>query len=394
MSQLLATLVVMEEGIGRRIKLFRRQRGLTGEELGQAVGLRKDQISRIESGERQIEVTEAALIAEALEVTIGDLLGNKPSKSLALAARVMAPLADGEAAPAQLRVRQILEVDSVLANATGSKTPEPSEGGLSAYEHARHSSPRASSTNRGYAIAKAVRSDLGLGGAPILDLPALIESNFGVDVVLWPTGESVSGLCVHGDGVAVLFVSSSFPYGHQRFTLAHELAHHLVDDPQEVVIDEDLFGRGTPPETTANAFAAELLMPDSSIKSLVDRQRIDASTIQMLMRTFGVSYQALIVRLHALRLISDNARTAWEARSPSSVLREAGDPDPAELVFADGAKRVPPRLWRTARLGYSEGKVGISALAGLQQRDPEDLYTELVEEGLYPPLVQDDLSDI
>lgn len=384
----------MAQGIGPRIRGFRQQRGLTGEQLGSAVGLGKDQISRIESGERQIEVTEAALIAEALEVTIRDLLGTQPSKSLALAARVMSPLADGVSAPAQQRVRQVLEVDSVLADATGAKASEPTEGGRRAYEHARQPSGRGSATKLGYSVAKAVRSDLDLGEAPILDLPGLIESRFGVDVVVWPTGDSVSGLCAHGDGVAVLFASSSFPRGHQRFTIAHELAHHLFGDPREVVIDEDLFGRGTPPETTANAFAAAFLMPESGIKSLVDRQRVDASTIQMLMRTFGVSYQALIVRLHALRLISDQERTAWEGRSPSSVLHAAGDPDPAELVFADEAKRVPPRMWRVARQGYSEGKVGIGTLAGLQQKDPEDLYVELVEEGLYPPAVEDDLSDI
>jgi Zn-dependent peptidase ImmA (M78 family)/transcriptional regulator with XRE-family HTH domain len=384
----------MEADIGRRIRSFREQQGMTGTQLGAAVDLRKDQISRIESGDRQLEVTEAALIADALGVTLGDLLGRERSKSLALAARVMAPLENGQAEAAQRRVHQLLELDAILVDSMGSRRGAPSDLGGQAYESAHVLTRQTSATNRGHALAEAIRSDLGLGDAPIPDLPALIETHFGVDVLVWPTGPEVSGLCVHGDGVALLFATSSATSGHLRFTLAHELAHHLLDDPQEVVIDEDLFSKGTSPEVTANAFASALLMPAAGIRSVVDRRKVDAAMIQSLIRTFEVSYAAIVIRLEALGLIDVLERTQWESRTSTSVLTEAGDPNPSELTGQSEAKRVPPRLWRAARLGYAEGKVGISILAGLQDADVEELYGELAREGLYPPILVDDLSDI
>lgn len=204
----------------------------------------------------------------------------------------------------------------------------------------------------------------------------------------------MSGLCVHDDGVALLFASSSATTGHLRFTLAHELAHHLLDDPQEIVIDKDLFSRGTSPEVTANAFASALLMPVAGIRSVIDGHKVDTAMIQSLIRTFGVSYTSIVIRLETLGLIDNLERKRWESRTPTSVLTEAGDPNPMELTGQNEAKRVPPRLWRAARLGYAQGKVGIGILAGLQDADVEELYGELAREGLYPPVLADDLSDI
>lgn len=173
----------MEADIGRRIRSFRELRGMTGTQLGAAVDLRKDQISRIESGDRQLEVTEAALIADTLGVTLGDLLGREPSKSLALAARVMTPLENGQAEAAQRRVHQLLELDAILTDSMGSLRAAPSDLGSQVYKSAHVLTRQTSATNRGHALAEAVRSDLGLGNGPIPDLPTLIETHFGVDVL-------------------------------------------------------------------------------------------------------------------------------------------------------------------------------------------------------------------
>jgi Zn-dependent peptidase ImmA (M78 family) len=174
---------------------------------------------------------------------------------------------------------------------------------------------------------------LGLGRAPIRDLPALVERHFGLGAVTWPVGKSVSGLCAHGADVAVM-LSSSFPLGHQRFTAAHEIAHHLLADPREVIIESDVLAVVTPPERRANAFAAALLRPADGLREVVNDSPVDEAVLAELMREFGVSYTALLYRLAdpAVRLMSPATRDNWLQHAPTSVLRAAGDPAPAELT--------------------------------------------------------------
>src|SRR2546430_6990917 len=81
----------VENTLGARIAKLREARGLTGEQLGRALGLQKSQISKIESGTRRLDVSEVALMADALGVSLGELLGTSQSRSLAIASRVIAP---------------------------------------------------------------------------------------------------------------------------------------------------------------------------------------------------------------------------------------------------------------------------------------------------------------
>src|SRR5271156_2027702 len=77
-----------DNGLGARIAALREARGMTGEELGSAIGLSRSQISKIEHGTRRLDVSEIAEIADVFEVTLGEVLGVERSGSLALAARV------------------------------------------------------------------------------------------------------------------------------------------------------------------------------------------------------------------------------------------------------------------------------------------------------------------
>src|SRR5215470_19505657 len=60
--------------VGARVAQARRRAGMTGSQLGAAVGLRKDQISKIESGKRRLDIGELPDIAAALGVTVRYLL--------------------------------------------------------------------------------------------------------------------------------------------------------------------------------------------------------------------------------------------------------------------------------------------------------------------------------
>ena len=384
--------------LGARVAALREERGLTGQQLGDALGLTRSQVSKIERGSRKLDVSEVAVIADALQVSLPEILGVQRSGALALAARVMsAPAADGTQ-PSRRRMRQLLEAEATLADATGLRQHQPTPSGqkvLADIAHAGLAGGRVPQRD-GERLAEIVRDGLGLGRGPVADVAELAEQHFGLDVLSWPTGSAVSGLCAHGDGVAMILVSSAFPRGHQRFTTAHELAHHLLGDPREVVVDSDLYAVNTPMERRANAFAAALLMPAEGLRDVVAGRPVDETALAQLMRHFGVSFAALISRLadRSVGLLTVKQRDAWRGQSVTAVLRAAGDAAPQELTSADENKRVPPRLWRAAQAGYQSGRVGIGTLAALADEDAEQLFTRLAEQDVLPPAIADDLSDL
>jgi Zn-dependent peptidase ImmA (M78 family)/transcriptional regulator with XRE-family HTH domain len=386
-----------ERSVGSRIAALREARGMTGAQLGAVIGLTKSQISKIENGTRNLDVSEVALVADALGVTLAEILGVERKGGLALAARVMNELTEAEALPARRRVRQVLEAESALADAVGLLPARPSEAGSAVIARARaETRSTGSPASQGARLAAEAREALGLGRAPIADLGALCERHFGLAVLAWPTGQAVSGLCAHGDGVALSFVSTSFPLGHQRFTAAHELAHHILGDPREVIVEGDLFAVNTPVEQRANAFAAALLMPADGLREVVARRPVDAIVLAELMREFTVSYRALLFRLadRSVRLLTQPQRDKWLQRTPTSVLQEGGYLHPAELTVPDQARRVPARLWQAAQHGYESGRVGIGLLSALLDEEAEDVFEQLASEGIRPPIPRDDLADL
>lgn len=79
-----------ERSVGERIAALRTVRGLTGDQLGSTVGLTESQVSEVENGTRKLDVSELAVLADALGVTLAEILGVELGGIRALAARVMA----------------------------------------------------------------------------------------------------------------------------------------------------------------------------------------------------------------------------------------------------------------------------------------------------------------
>lgn len=63
------------KNLGLSIKLERVRRGLSQEELAERAGLHRTYIGMVERAERNITVVNLALIAKALNISIGTLLG-------------------------------------------------------------------------------------------------------------------------------------------------------------------------------------------------------------------------------------------------------------------------------------------------------------------------------
>lgn len=67
-----------DKRFGKRARALRKFRGLTLEELGEAVGLNLNVVNRIEMGSRKTSVGEAEAISAALGVRLELLVGDYP----------------------------------------------------------------------------------------------------------------------------------------------------------------------------------------------------------------------------------------------------------------------------------------------------------------------------
>lgn len=385
--------------IGARIAEARAARGLTGTRLGELVGLRKDQVSKIESGLRRVAVSELPRFASALGVTVRQLLGQAEGPSLAMAARLAANVAPAAMAPARRQARQLLELDDLLTQVVGMVSPRSSASGARVMELARQRfaatpTTRSSARRQGLELAELTRHELDLGSDALGDLAAIIEAHFAVDVALSPLGTEADGLCVHAGGVALILASTDYSVGHLRFTLAHELGHHLLGDPRDVIEEnEHAMFADDAVEWRANAFAGHLLMPERGVKAVLDwlgepGLGVTERAVVGLMEHFGTSRQALLYQLNLLGLLSfDAGQQIQRNRSVASAV--AMYPDVAPTGAATDIRRIhraPERLVRQAISAARQQRLGLSIAATLLGRNDDDqLWAEIMGENPAEP---------
>ncbi len=98
---------------------------------------------------------------------------------------------------------------------------------------------------------------------PPVDIQHLAEL-CGVQVLERPFPDALSGLVLEMRPGAIIGINSNHHANRKRFSMAHELGHHLLKHAERFHIDVndgDLPGNDYQSERAANEFAAELLMP-------------------------------------------------------------------------------------------------------------------------------------
>ncbi|WP_328443409.1 XRE family transcriptional regulator [Streptomyces sp. NBC_00386] len=375
--------------VGRRVGQARQRRALTGEALGSLVGLGKDQISKIENGRRRVSVRELPKFAHALGVTVASLLGQPSRPTLAMAHRLAGDGGPGEDNNAKRRALELLEVEDILAQRAQTWPSVVTRSGRCVLDFARNelSTPRnrSEAQRQGKRLAEFTRNELGLGSYELGDLPGLIERHFGVDVALSPLGDRADGLCVHDDDVALIVASTDFSQGHVRFTLTHELGHHLLKDPRDV-IDEgehDMYADDLT-ERRVNAFAGHLLMPEDGIRETLawlSASRVTERSLVALMEQFGVSFSALLIQLRDIGLITpDQSGQLKKLAVQQLVERHVSVAPTGAGISALKTVRAPERLLGAAVEAARNERIGLAVVATLLQReDDEALWEDVMQ---------------
>jgi Zn-dependent peptidase ImmA (M78 family) len=144
----------------------------------------------------------------------------------------------------------------------------------------------------------------------------------GAELVYQGLDSDLSGFVYREAQQAVIGVNTTHSQTRQNFTIAHELGHLLLHQKETVHYDNNfpihlrsgLSSEGTDDtEKEANYFAAVLLMPanflEKDLKEAVQKSGgmyfLDDDVISSLAKRYGVSTQALIIRLKNLGYIEE-----------------------------------------------------------------------------------------
>lgn len=353
--------------LGRRLREARKRAGLTQGELAQAVGLDQSAISRVENGAPATS-SVLARIADAVGEPLWALF--RPVENLAHAFRASAGVT-----PATRRGLDSL--DQLLDDLGFLRELQALSSGRSGPHNVVE--PRTPGRPADFALAREraahCRGRLGLEpDAPVGDIVQALES-LGLNVVLQPLGdEAADGIYVRRADVAVVLLNSDQYPARLTWSGAHELGHDEMG-VAGVVVDETTYGGKEPPEQEADAFAAEFLVPSAALRKLEDRCDTPEE-VATLAREYGVSYPAMVYRLHNSQLIRASHRDWLLERKPTDFDRGF------DTAIVRGGLRLPHALQAGARRAYVNRDISLARLADMLHRDRSRLREDLLWEGI------------
>lgn len=262
--------------IGLRLLDARRSRGMTQEALAELAGVSQSAIAMWEKGKRTPRVEELVQLASALGEDVSSFLP-RPRELEPLRAILRAETTELDQGKLGRELERVVDV---------------------AEEMPMQRARIAISATDPHSAAQELLTAAKAEGPPIN--AARIAQLCGVRVVAKPLADALSGAILELEDGPVIAVNEAQAMARQRFTIAHELGHHLLRHHDRFHVDLSAHTEaGEPPgynwlhERQANEFAADLLMP----AALVHREAAEAKSPRALARRFRVSPMAMSYRL-------------------------------------------------------------------------------------------------
>ena len=283
----------LEKNIIEKIKLVRKSRRISQQQVADAIGISRSTFYRIESGKSSFSTLMLADLAEFFSCPIDFLIGqNSVDKyDLVTLLYLTADSLIGQSDANEMigRVKNLISLyreGFIMKRELGLLAPP----GLPSYENNQIQS-LSDAINQGERAATHERHRLGIGQLPITDMPALIaRQDIWLSTVELPG--TVSGIFIdHPSTGMAIIVNSLQSYGNQRISYAHAYAHALFGKHQHVTI----FSREDSTELVkmrAKAFADAFLMPRESVADVAGSMNANkhlASQPVGTMPTFSVS---------------------------------------------------------------------------------------------------------
>jgi len=222
-------------------------------------------------------------------------------------------------------------------------------------------------------VATETRRRLGRPTEELWDLTRIAEECGLFAFTLDLGNDDVDGVYAALDEAGVAIINGHFDSGRRRFTLAHELGHHVLQD--EFTSDWDVLAGAETRERLINAFGVHFLLPRPAAESAW-RQLGGASepweAALVLGARFGLSWSALILHLKNLGLVDQHVHDDLRASPPRGahyIERELSIPDDLRPPSA------PPRYAAAAVKAFRTQKIS-------EERAVELLFGTLRREDL------------
>ena len=289
---------------GDRLKLARAAAGFSLRDLSAKMDclISAQALGKYERDEMLPSSTVLIALAKALGVSESYLLstGQLELADVAFRKRKLTSARDEAVLSAQVlnRVEKYLQIEDILAAASNEWKPPTN------FPHP------VSSVEQAELAADRLRDAWGLGQDPIPRLAEFLEEQ-GIKVLsLDGLADTISGMTARierGSGrfVPMIVINKQHPGERQRFTLAHELGHLVLEPIGDLDIDK-----------AADRFAGAFLVPAPMLRAEVGARRheIPLGELLSLKKLFLASMQCVLYRLKDLEIINQSLCSAVFAR--------------------------------------------------------------------------------
>lgn len=277
--------------LGNRLKQARQVAGLSTRVLGDRVGVSAMAISKYERGEATPSSDVLLRLAKALNVRTEYFFRQSEVQLEGLRYRKHPDLPEKDKERVISDVRDQLErwIDlEQFVPTPWSKPLNMPTGGLPA---------RIDNFDGIEEAALHVRNVWGLGTMPIPDLVETLEGQgLKIFMTVHDADKKFSGMVAYANEKPVIVVGKDWPGDRQRFTMAHELGHLIL---------EGRLPDGIPEEDACNRFAGAFLVPKERVFEVLGAQRtwLEPQELSMLKKEWGLSMFAWAMRARDLGIL-------------------------------------------------------------------------------------------
>lgn len=341
--------------IADRVRLARRKAGYSLRELSIAMNSKvtAQAIGKYERGESVPSSGVLSALSKALGVSIAYLFDSQGIELSDVEFRTKANTSARDRAQVEIKVlewiERYLQVERVLElDSAHWQCPVARPRKLASHSDAEK-------------LAEEVREKWSLGLDPIPNMTELLEEK-GLKVLTVPLADRVSGFtCLvkrpgEEEDLPVIVVNDRFSLERRRLTLAHELAHRLIDTKSLSDREE---------EKAANVFAGAFLVPRAHLQREVGKHRnaLGYRELLDLKRVYRVSGAALLMRLRQLGVI-DESTLVYAFQTVARGWRTS-EPEELEPAGERGTRERARRFERLCYRALAEKLISLSKAAEL-----------------------------
>jgi Zn-dependent peptidase ImmA (M78 family)/DNA-binding XRE family transcriptional regulator len=337
--------------LGARIKQARMLRGLNQRQLAARIDRSKTTVSNYEQENTLPDSAKLMEIAEALDVDLSYFLRSPRVGDIEPVYRAFSSMNKTEEKAIIERIRdwleRYLEVESILEiDALDFEWPDGFPQSVSSMEEIEQA-------------ALDLRDAWDIGRDPIENLTERLEDHaIRMGCIDAPADFDACAFEAEvNGGIPVIVFNEDPPGDRQRFSIAHELGHLVLNVEGE--LDE---------EKACNRFSGAFLVPRTVFVGDVGerRRKISQRELELLKQKYGVSMQALVYRMKDRGIITEShfGRIFQWFNNAGYRREEPGDPVPREQ---------PRRFERMVEHAMAEQLITRRRAAELLDRDPESI---------------------